>query len=57
MKEELKKYQVRRVGGREITVPAKNSTEAKRKACRFWGVNPNDRWIGISSCSAKLIRS
>lgn len=50
-----KKYLVRRAG-REITVPANNSTEAKRKACQFWGIPANNRLIGILACSAKLVK-
>ena len=52
---QLRNYLVRHVGGRELIVPAKNGTEAKRKACRFWGYRPNDWWVGITACSAKLI--
>ncbi|WP_206812143.1 hypothetical protein [Paradesulfitobacterium ferrireducens] len=52
---EMKNYKVRHVGGRELIVPAKNGTEAKRKACRVWGYRPGDWWVGITACSAKLL--
>ncbi|WP_140417665.1 hypothetical protein [Desulfosporosinus sp. FKA] len=55
MESEIRKYKVRHHGGRELIVSAKNGTEAKRKACRFWGYRPNDWWMGITACSAKLI--
>jgi hypothetical protein len=51
----LRNYTVRHVGGRELIVPAKNGTEAKRKACKFWGYKPNDYWLGITACSANFI--
>jgi hypothetical protein len=52
---EIKSYKVRHTGGRELIVPAKNGTEAKRQACKFWGYRPNNTWLGITACSAKLI--
>lgn len=55
MVNELRNYKVRHVGGRERIVPAKNGTEAKRQACKFWGYKPNDYWLGITACSANLI--
>jgi len=55
MENERRNYRVRHVGGRELIVPAKDGTEAKRKACKHWGYKPNNYWLGITACSAKLI--
>ncbi len=50
------KYIVTSPGERTITVEAKNSTQAKRKACRFWGISPSDPWCGLSALRAKKIK-
>ena len=39
----------------EIIVEAQNSTQAKRKACRLWGVSPSDEWHGISTMQARKL--
>jgi len=39
----------------EIIVEAQNSTQAKRKACRLWGVSPSDEWHGISTMTARRL--
>jgi len=39
----------------ETIVEAKNATQAKRKACRLWGVSPNDEWHGISTMQARKL--
>ena len=40
---------------RKIVVKAANSTQAKRKACKYWGYKPGDSWVGISSLKARKI--
>jgi hypothetical protein len=50
------KYLVISPGEREIVIEAKNSTQAKRKACRFWGIKPNDEWCGITALTARRMR-
>lgn len=42
-------YLVISPGGREIRIEAKNSTQAKREACRHWDIKPGDKWCGVSS--------
>lgn len=49
-------YEVTSPGGRKIIVEAKNSTQAKRLACRRWGIKANDSWSGVTSMQAKLIK-
>jgi|GEM_PF-980436 hypothetical protein len=39
----------------EAVVEAQNSTQAKRKACRLWGVSPSDEWHGISTMQARKL--
>jgi len=39
----------------EIVVEAKDSAQAKRKACRLWGVSPSDEWHGISTMQARKL--
>lgn len=51
------KYLVTSPSGREITIDAKNSTQAKRIACKVWGILPGDTWCGISVLKAKLVKS
>jgi len=50
------KYIVASPGERTITVEAQNSTQAKRKACRYWGIKPSDKWCGITALKARRIR-
>lgn len=49
-------YLVTSPGERTITVEAQNSTQAKRKACRFWGIKPSDSWCGLSALKARKIK-
>ncbi len=49
------KYIVTSPGGREVEIEARNSTQAKRKACRFWGIKPSDPWCGVSTMRARKI--
>lgn len=46
------KYIVTSPGGREFEVEAQNSTQAKRKACRYWNIKPSDPWCGMSAMKA-----
>jgi hypothetical protein len=39
----------------ELIVEAKNATQAKRKACRLWGIIPSDEWHGISTMQARKL--
>ena len=39
----------------EIILEAKNSSQAKRKACRLWGISPSDPWHGISTMQARKL--
>ena len=39
----------------EAIVEAKDSAQAKRKACKLWGVSPSDEWHGISTMQAKKL--
>jgi hypothetical protein len=50
------KYIVTSPGGREVEVEAQNSTQAKRKACRYWGIKPSDKWCGITALTARRIK-
>ena len=46
------KYIVTSPGEREIVIEAKNSIQAKRLACKYWGIKPSDPWCGISGMKA-----
>lgn len=50
------KYIVTTPGERTAEVEAKNSTQAKRKACKFFGIRPGDPWCGMSAMTAKKIK-
>ena len=50
------KYIVISPGGREVEIEAQNSTQAKRKACKFWGIKPSDEWCGITALTASRIK-
>lgn len=39
-----------------LTVQAKNATEAKRIACKFYGINPHDYWCGITWFTARRVK-
>ena len=49
-------YLVVSPGERELVVNAKNSTQAKRIACREWGIRPGDKWCGIPGLHARKIK-
>ena len=49
-------YLVTSPGERTITVEAQNSTQAKKQACRYWGIKPSDPWCGLSAMTAKKIK-
>lgn len=49
-------YEVISPGGRKFICVAKDSRDAKRQACRFWGIRPSDRWCGITALKAKKIK-
>lgn len=49
-------YLVTSPGERTITVEAQNSTQAKRQACRFWGIKPSDPWCGMPALKARKIK-
>ena len=49
------KYLVTSPGEREITVNAKDSAQAKRLACKYWGIKPGDPWCGITAMKAKKL--
>lgn len=49
------KYIVTSPGGREVEIEARNSTQAKRMACKCLGIKPSDKWCGASSLTAKKI--
>ncbi len=48
-------YLVESPGGREVLIKAKNSNQAKRQACRYWGYKPNDPYCGITAMKARKI--
>lgn len=50
------KYLITSPGERELTIEALSSTEAKRKACKIWGIKPGDTWCGISALSSRKIK-
>lgn len=47
------KYIVTSPGGREVEVEAQNSTQAKKEACKHWGISSNDKWCGITALKAR----
>lgn len=38
-----------------LTVQAKNSDQAKRKACKYYGLKASDLWCGMSCFSARRV--
>ena len=50
------RYLVVSPGERQITIEAPNSAKAKRLACKFWGIKPNDEWCGVSALKARKIK-
>jgi len=53
---QMAKYLVRDFSDREIILEAKDSTQAKRKACKLWGFKPSDRWLGITAVHARRLQ-
>lgn len=49
-------YEITCIGGSTTYIKARNSQQAKRKACKEWGFKPNDYWTGISSLTAQRVR-
>lgn len=49
------KYKVTSPSEREIIIEANSSYEAKKLACKFWGIKPSDKWCGISVLKAYKI--
>lgn len=45
------------VSERELTVIADSSYHAKKTACKEWGINPNDKWCGISVLKAYRLKT
>lgn len=39
----------------ESIIEANNSTQAKRKFCKLWGISPSDPWHGISTMHARKL--
>lgn len=39
----------------ESIIEANNSTQAKRKFCKLWGIRPSDPWHGISTLTARRL--
>lgn len=39
----------------ETIIDANNSAQAKRKACKLWGISPSDPWHGISTMHARKL--
>ena len=50
------KYIVTSPGGREVEIEAQNSTQAKKEACKHWGISSNDKWCGITALTARRMR-
>jgi hypothetical protein len=48
-------YEVSLASDRSVIVEAANSTQAKRKACKYWGYKPGDPWLGLSAIKARKI--
>lgn len=49
-------YEVRRPGNRWFKLKAKNSTDAKRKYCKLFGLKASDPWIGMSNLTARKVK-
>ena len=45
-------YRVRSSCGRQLTLLAANSAQAKRRFCKEYGFRPGDPWTGVSNLSA-----
>ena len=39
-----------------LTVQAKNSDQAKRIACKFYGLKASDLWCGMSCFTARRVK-
>jgi len=48
-------YKVTSPSGNEFTCMAKNSQDAKKQACKFWGIKQSDPWCGMTAMKAKKI--
>ena len=48
-------YEVKSVGGRTLITQAKDSQQAKRDACKHWGIKPSDYWSGLTSLKARRL--
>lgn len=49
-------YEVTHWSRGSLTVQANNATQAKRIACKIYGLNPSDYWCGVSNFAAKRIK-
>lgn len=49
------KYIVTSPSEREIVIESKSVNQAKRQACKFWGIKPGDPWCGITAMKAKKL--
>lgn len=52
----MDRYIVRSPGGRELEVEADSGEQAKRKACKTWGLRPSCPWVGVRNMQARKVK-
>ncbi len=50
------RYLVTSPGGRQLIVEAKDGQQAKRKACKTWGIRSTDYWTGVPSLKVRKMK-
>lgn len=56
MDQQLKLYEVSRLGGSKLHIYAKNSGQAKRIYCKQRGFTFSDPWCGASTLTARALK-
>ncbi|CEP67136.1 Uncharacterized [Moorella glycerini] len=51
----MPQYEVKAPSGRKLVVEARDSSQAKRLACKKWGIKPSDYWCGVTSLKARKV--
>lgn len=52
----MDRYIVESPGGRQLQVEANNGEQAKRRACKAWGLRPSCPWVGVRNMRVRKIK-
>lgn len=52
----MNKYEITAISGRKTIIEAASSQQAKRMACKHWGLKPSCPWTGIRAMKARKIK-